>query len=676
MTSGDGVVYVGSSAAISFLQFLRNTLRHHGGPSDFTESLLRHAMLEADAYKSSPAESFEDHLDHESKMDLAKHYLEATSGFMSIHTHDQVEDLVTLANDRSSNSIPDSWGTGDSSMAGPRQDRLASLYLVLAIGACCRGQGDVDARTSSMYFTQGQQLSFRSMLHDPTCMMVNNFLLMAFYMFCACRRNTSLLYLGISAKAATILGLHLSESFVSHDAEETNIAHAKSRTWESLRILDLHCNIILGRPTSITAHSLPQMGRRHGVRTGTNPSVHDSDASSSHREAAVNANYDLCAHLEDISLALMKRGSLDLGTAEGFLQKLRDWAKALPGGLREGISRGARKRNVDNSSSTPSTSTTHRQRTIGNLHVACGYYFGVLLITRPFLVACVIPTLQQVQRPESFPDGARAPTRRITGREEIARVKELSQVCLGAAVYMMQMCKDAHSLDLLLDNMCVLQAWVLAAGLVLGFSLLVPGETLHPDARRAFTTARKVTARMSRLSPQAQRNHEILTAFSDAIELYRDKVLRRMRSPRDGPGSAYLEQILRPAAPEGEQIDLLPDDRIADERGGGEEVMDMPGVGQRPDGAACSFRGPEVVVPGTTASADYVPPPERCQKLDKSLANTHGSGWNSSGWAGGLDSDVSDEMGFQQFWDEYVDTFETPPASEVLSWMPWESLGS
>lgn len=62
-----------------------------------------------------------------------------------------------------------------------------------------------------MYFTRAQEMAFRDMLLDPSLDMAINFLLMAFYMFCASRRNTALLYLGISSKAATILGLHLSE---------------------------------------------------------------------------------------------------------------------------------------------------------------------------------------------------------------------------------------------------------------------------------------------------------------------------------------------------------------------------------------------------------------------------------------------------------------------------------
>ena len=90
-------------------------------------------------------------------------------------------------------------------------NKQTSLYLILAIGARCRGRGDSDRRSSAIYFAQAQQMAFQNMLLDPSLDMVVSFILMAFYMFCACRRNTASLYLGIASRAATILGLHSSE---------------------------------------------------------------------------------------------------------------------------------------------------------------------------------------------------------------------------------------------------------------------------------------------------------------------------------------------------------------------------------------------------------------------------------------------------------------------------------
>ena len=62
-----------------------------------------------------------------------------------------------------------------------------------------------------MYFTRAKQAAFQDFLLEPSLDMIVSFVLMAFYMFCACRRNTASLYLGIASRAATILGLHTPE---------------------------------------------------------------------------------------------------------------------------------------------------------------------------------------------------------------------------------------------------------------------------------------------------------------------------------------------------------------------------------------------------------------------------------------------------------------------------------
>ena len=70
-------MYVGGSAAISFLQFIRKTLTKYSGPSRFTESRNRHAMLEAEP--ESNVEPFEDFVSSHTKLELIKSFLHAVS---------------------------------------------------------------------------------------------------------------------------------------------------------------------------------------------------------------------------------------------------------------------------------------------------------------------------------------------------------------------------------------------------------------------------------------------------------------------------------------------------------------------------------------------------------------------------------------------------------------------
>jgi hypothetical protein len=82
------------------------------------------------------------------------------------------------------------------------------LDLILAIGSQCRVSSSLDSRHSRVYFVRGQQKAMEGMLEDPSITMIWAFLLMAFYLLGACRRNSAFMYLGVAARAAHLLGLH------------------------------------------------------------------------------------------------------------------------------------------------------------------------------------------------------------------------------------------------------------------------------------------------------------------------------------------------------------------------------------------------------------------------------------------------------------------------------------
>lgn len=53
-------------------------------------------------------------------------------------------------------------------------------------------------------------MAFNGMLEYPSINLVRMFLLMAFYMLGASRRNSAFMYIGVASKSADILGLHVS----------------------------------------------------------------------------------------------------------------------------------------------------------------------------------------------------------------------------------------------------------------------------------------------------------------------------------------------------------------------------------------------------------------------------------------------------------------------------------
>ncbi|KAK9419563.1 putative Zn(2)-C6 fungal-type domain-containing protein [Seiridium unicorne] len=459
-------VFVGNTAALSFHQFLRKILKRYAGPSSFTEGQQSRRMLEIDI-PDSEAGVFRDDLVEEEKRALIQCFLDASCGLLDLFTQAEIEQLISLALHARENGL--------SGIRSTHREDLSSFYTMIAIGAQCRGRDEDERVTAARYFSKARQLAFESMLQDPTTNMARAFLLMAFFMFGACRRNTAFMFIGVASKAAVVLGLHVSGQYKYLSPEERDM---RLRTGSTLSL----------RTDDVYASDL-------------------TPESTGHRAVALSATYEASTVLESIVHKAAQDSNMDAGTAENFLQMLREWSQALPPVLRQR----PRKNSVP-------LGPTYREASVGNTHVACTYYFGVILTTRHFLIQHTMPLLRKPPQKGGPEDKSQA-----TG--ESGKVAEMAHVCIDAAVYMAQMCSEAVDAGVLLGNMCILKAWIFAAGLVLGFCLL-SGDSSNTQARDAFNGSRRVLAWLGRLSPQATQYHEILTSFSDAIETYQAKLAR------------------------------------------------------------------------------------------------------------------------------------------------------
>ncbi|CZR61900.1 related to nitrate assimilation regulatory protein nirA [Phialocephala subalpina] len=485
-------VYIGNVAALSFLQFLQKTLKRYIGPSAFTERRRGETMLEAEVQNNSTAQ-FQDGLDTDQKHDLVRCFMRVSNGILHLFSEEDIHRLLGLKAVQV-----------DHLNSNPQRDDFAFLYLMIAIGAQCRGSSSAEIKMAARYFARAQQVAFVDMLQDPSLAMIKIFLMMAFYMLGACRRNTAFMYIGIASKAATILGLHIPYQNARASAEQRAV---RRRTWMSLRVLDLLCSSILARPSSTPTIQ------------GDGYETEDvSNDSRDHRTLALRANYESSSIIDIIVQSCTKSSNLDIKSAENYLQMLREWSQALPEVLRC-----SPKPRSDNRMLPVLDS---RETTIGNIHVSCTYYFGVILVTRQFLISRVMSQLRD-RNPSAPSEG------------EAVKTSQFSNGCVSSAVFMAQLCSEASRNNVLLDNMCLLKAWLFSAGLVLGFSLLVEEED-WPNARDAFTRTRETLQKLSRLSPQAQQYYEILTRFSSAIELYKKQLLARQKSTRN----PFVEQIM------------------------------------------------------------------------------------------------------------------------------------
>ncbi|RMZ92081.1 hypothetical protein DV736_g685, partial [Chaetothyriales sp. CBS 134916] len=215
-------VYIGVAASISFLQLVRDTVVGCIGPSQFSHNATSDNMLETQSRVSTgqPVDTTAASLSLEDKQSFRDVYLAASGGLLDVFSPTEIEDILRP---------PDRGLTHNISLY-----RQASIDLVIAIGAQC-SSADTFQTIGRSYFIRAQQVAFGSMLEDPSVDMVRVFLLMAFYMLGECRRNAAYMYLGVAARAASALGLHVQESYADMNAPKHQSA---LRIWMSLWVLD------------------------------------------------------------------------------------------------------------------------------------------------------------------------------------------------------------------------------------------------------------------------------------------------------------------------------------------------------------------------------------------------------------------------------------------------------
>lgn len=200
----------------------------------------------------------------------------------------------------------------------------------------------------------------------------------------------------------------------------------------SVRVLDSVCSSILGRPCDTPP-----------LRTETPPTDLGLASSNHHRSLALRASYKSTAILESIIQSSNDEQGLSNASAEKYLQMLLEWSQALPPQLR---------RQPRSSIQLP-VEPSRREEMMGNIHIACTYYFGVILATRQCLISHMIWHLRAKHRISAGHSGL--PVMDPAGGQDNS--SELTKACTDAATYIAQMCWEASEGGVLLRNMCVLK---------------------------------------------------------------------------------------------------------------------------------------------------------------------------------------------------------------------------
>lgn len=149
------------------------------------------------------------------------------------------------------------------------------------------------------------------------------------------------------------------------------------------------------------------------------------------------AVFSICSHIIELEQQIGNGTNIDSATAEAFLSRLRKWNETLPAELRHFAS-------MKDTTLGPAD----RELFIGATHVACTYYFTIILVTRPFLISHLVSQLRRRRLHDR---------RSSTERAEPSHVSDLAQACLDSAMYMAKTGWMAISSQILSNNMCLLK---------------------------------------------------------------------------------------------------------------------------------------------------------------------------------------------------------------------------
>ncbi|KAI0185501.1 fungal-specific transcription factor domain-containing protein [Xylaria flabelliformis] len=420
------VVFIGDCAPLSLFQTVRQIVTSRVDPHAFSPETSRVSMLEninsEGLMPLGPAE--EPSIDRLVVRKLVITYLTVTSALVDLFDNTLIPEIQSWAD---------------------RVEREADVtsavyYLVLAIGS----QSE-DQQMATTYFLRGKHLALSALGGNLSVGTVQSFLLTTLYMLRSCQINGAYLFFGIAARAAYAIGLHRTEV---NSRFGPAIHIRRDRLWKSVRVLDLYLSQSMGRPPA-------------AADPDCTVSYHAplADGSGGEEYDLLNASVQIFTLIEMIIWEVYSRRKISLQLTEGISRQLREWsAKWLPALLRA------------------QTQTDEANRS-GACQVLASYYYGVMLISRPFLMYELCKRL---------PDSSRAGmgTETTSSASSSSGRAKLANACIDAATLLIGLISEYTSTGTSDRRMPVIVSWLFASSLVVGVGLLGGfGRSLEKSAR-------------------------------------------------------------------------------------------------------------------------------------------------------------------------------------------------
>ncbi|KAH8689849.1 hypothetical protein BGW36DRAFT_350779 [Talaromyces proteolyticus] len=347
-------IYVGESASLSFLETVRSSVQDTVGPCAFTNEPVRNPMFE-----SSPKIRFETAqeplLDLVTAPSLVKQFFLAVSGILDLFDPPWL--IAQLQG----------WIEQPSQIS---KANSAIIHLALAIGAQGRAQGELDELLAEQCFAYGRQLIIFNLMNDPSLASIQAVMLMTYYMIAACQYNAAFINLGVAARSAYTLGIHLHETNQAFGGGE---GLARERAWKSLRVCDLFLAASLGRPPA-TSESISNIAWApiNSLREYRLPGVAGQ---------VFSAMFRICNVFERVLVEIYAEKAVSLELAKSISRQHRQWTEELPRMLMvDGLEESCTGEDPAESPRNFGLSPRH-----GSRIVTMAYYYSIVLLTRPFL---------------------------------------------------------------------------------------------------------------------------------------------------------------------------------------------------------------------------------------------------------------------------------------------------
>ena len=161
----------------------------------------------------------------------------------------------------------------------------------------------------------------------------------------------------MAARTAYAVGLHRTEVNASFGEP---IKIVRDRIWKSVRVVDQLISNLLGRPPSTSDVDCT-------VKYGVDEICENMDAQ------ILDASVQIFMIIERVVVEVYSRKRISLRIANYVSRQLKTWASNWLQPLHEATSRA----NLGNSSP---------EAAIGACSTLCSYYYGIMLLTRPFLI--------------------------------------------------------------------------------------------------------------------------------------------------------------------------------------------------------------------------------------------------------------------------------------------------